>query len=325
LHQKKIQSRKQVKEVNYQPLITLSHLSKSFNGFQAVDDLSLTIQRGEYVALLGPNGAGKTTLVEMIEGLQTPTSGDITINHQNWQQHADALRRMMGISLQETKFVDKLTTKETLDLFGSFYRLPPSRTQEMLQAVKLEEKRNTFTAKLSGGQRQRLALGVALMNEPQILLLDEPTTGLDPNARREVWNILTQLRQKQNTTLILTTHYMEEAQYLCDRIVIMNQGKILADGNLEELLNTYNQGEIISFQLEQPLLPEFTQQIPGILHYINQNAYHQGELVVDDITTALPAFLATIDTHQLGMLALECRKKTLDDLFVSMTGRRLDA
>ncbi|MEQ9441984.1 MAG: ABC transporter ATP-binding protein [Cyclobacteriaceae bacterium] len=306
-------------------MISISHLTKSFGTFKAVDDLNLSIQPGEYVALLGPNGAGKTTLVEMIEGLQTPTSGKICIHDQSWQQHTDTLRSMLGISLQETKFVDKLTVSETLDLFGSFYHLPKSRTQDMLQAVNLESKRSAYTAKLSGGQRQRLALGVALMNEPQILLLDEPTTGLDPNARREVWDILTQLRQKQSTTLILTTHYMEEAQYLCDRIVIMDQGKILADGTLEDLLDMYDQGEIISFRLEQPFSPELAQQIPGLQHYENQNMYHQGQLIVDEITTSLPAFLALIDRHQLGMQELECRKKTLDDLFVSMTGRRLDA
>nr|WKN35818.1 ABC transporter ATP-binding protein [Tunicatimonas sp. TK19036] len=306
-------------------MITIHHLTKSFNGFTAVNDLNLHIEQGAYVALLGPNGAGKTTLVEMIEGLQTPTSGEITINNQNWQHHADDLRRLIGLSLQETKFVDKMTVKETLDLFGSFYHLPQQRTREILQAVNLESKQNTFTVKLSGGQRQRLALGVALMNEPQVLLLDEPTTGLDPNARREVWDILTQLRQKQHTTMILTTHYMEEAQYLCDRIVIMDQGKILADGTLENLLDMYDQGEIISFRLEQPLLPEMTREIPGLQHYDNQNAYHEGQLIVDEITSALPAFLALIERHQLGMRELECRKKTLDDLFVSMTGRRLDA
>lgn len=163
------------------------------------------------------------------------------------------------------------------------------------------------------------------MNEPQVLLLDEPTTGLDPNARREVWDILTELRQKQSTTMILTTHYMEEAQYLCDRIVIMDQGKILADGPLEDLLDMYDQGEIISFRLEQPLLPEIAQEIPGLQHYDNQHAFHEGQLIVDEITNALPAFLGLIERHQLGMKELECRKKTLDDLFIALTGRRLDA
>lgn len=304
-------------------MIQIQNVTKSFKGFKAIDNLSLTIHQGKYLALLGPNGAGKTTLVEMIEGLQFPDEGNITIQGLDWHHHKTQLRNMMGISLQETKFVDKLTVRETLNLFGSFYGLPKSRSDEIMAAVNLTHKQKTYTVNLSGGQRQKLALGVGIMNSPDILLLDEPTTGLDPNARRELWHILTNLKKQHRTTLILTTHYMEEAQYLCDRIVILDQGKILADGTLEELLDTYDQGEIISFTLDKALPAEALHQIPGLQHFINLNEYTRGELIVDDITTALPVFLALVESQHLGMKTLECRKKTLDDLFVSMTGRRL--
>ncbi len=314
-------------KITNQPLIILiniQNVTKSFKGFKAVDDISLTIQPGEYLALLGPNGAGKTTLVEMVEGLQYPDQGNITIKGMNWHQHKAPLRKLLGISLQETKFVDKLTVRETLNLFGSFYDLPKRRSEEIMEAVNLTHKQKTFTVNLSGGQRQKLALGVAIMNTPEILLLDEPTTGLDPNARRELWDILTKLKAQYHTTLILTTHYMEEAQYLCDRIVILDQGKILADGTLEELLDTYERGEIISFTLDKELPGQILSQIPGLHHFINRNERAKGELIVEDITRALPKFLSLVEAHHLEMRRLECRKKTLDDLFVAMTGRRLD-
>lgn len=310
-------------ESNRITLIQIQNVSKSFKGFKAIDHLSLTIHRGEYLALLGPNGAGKTTLVEMIEGLQFPDEGRITIQGLDWHHHKNQLRNMMGISLQETKFVDKLTVKETLNLFGSFYGLPKSRSEEILEAVNLTHKQKTYTVHLSGGQRQKLALGVGIMNRPEILLLDEPTTGLDPNARRELWDILTNLKQQQHTTLILTTHYMEEAQYLCDRVVILDHGKILADGTLEDLLATYDQGEIISFTLDHAIPEEAIMKIPGLQHFVNHNQYTKGELIVANITTALPTFLYLVASHHLDLKTLECRKKTLDDLFVSMTGRRL--
>ncbi|MFH1161612.1 MAG: ABC transporter ATP-binding protein, partial [bacterium] len=192
---------------------------------------------GQFVALLGPNGAGKTTLVEMIEGIQKPDRGDIRILGKPWKGHETELRQIIGLSLQETRYIEKLTTFETLRLFGSFFGLGKERVGEVLQLVGLEEKRKAYTVNLSGGQRQRLALGIALINHPRILLLDEPTTGLDPNARREIWEILRNLRKASNTSMILTTHYMEEAQQLCEQIVIIDEGKILREGTLDLLLS----------------------------------------------------------------------------------------
>lgn len=304
-------------------MIDIKQVTKSFKGFKAIDNLSLTINTGEFLALLGPNGAGKTTLVEMIEGLQFPDSGEIIINDLNWHHHGKQLRNMMGLSLQETKFIDKITVQETLELFASFYQLSKARAGEIMQIVNLEAKRKAYTVNLSGGQRQKLALGIAILNNPDILLLDEPTTGLDPNARREIWDILLKLKQEKGTTLILTTHYMEEAEQLCDRIVIIDGGKILGDGTLESLLSTFSKGEIITFEVDQRPQHNALNEIKGLQELIWLNDDGKGRLIVNDITQALPRFLEILKAQQITLKELGSRKKTLDDLFVAMTGRRL--
>jgi ABC-2 type transport system ATP-binding protein len=188
--------------------------------------------------------------------------------------------------------VDKLTVLETLDLFGSFYGLGRSRSREVIDWVGLGEKKNAYTGNLSGGQRQKLALGVALLNRPRLLLLDEPTTGLDPNARREIWEILTDLKRAGETTLILTTHYMEEAQYLCDRIVVLDRGEILADGTLEELLGAFATGELIEFELLTAVPPGSVTQLPGYLGVAWIVPGRKGTVTVSSITEALPVLLA---------------------------------
>ena len=217
-------------------IIEVKNVWKSFKTVQAVRGISLKIPRGQFVALLGPNGAGKTTLVEMIEGIRKPDTGEITIMGKHWKGNEDELHRMIGISLQETRFIDKLRVTETLQLFASFFNLGKERVNEIIKLIGLEEKRRSYVVNLSGGQRQRLALGIAMINTPGILLLDEPTTGLDPNARREVWDILLKLKELSETSMILTTHYMEEAEKLCDYIVIMDNGIILREGTLPQLL-----------------------------------------------------------------------------------------
>jgi ABC-2 type transport system ATP-binding protein len=247
------------------PVIEVKAVHKSFKSVHAVCGVNLRIHEGQFVALLGPNGAGKTTLVEMVEGIQKPDSGEILIMGKQWKGHADELHRIIGLSLQETYFIDKLTVWETLRLFASFYDLGSRRVDEIIETVGLKEKQKSHVAHISGGQRQRLALGIALINRPKILLLDEPTTGLDPNARREIWEILLQLKRETRASLILTTHYMEEAQHLCDYIIIIDKGKILAEGTLDQLLKNDEDEKIIEY-----------------------------------------------------------RKKTLDDVFTAMTGRRLN-
>jgi len=216
--------------------IEVKDIYKSFGEVQAVRGVSFSIESGMFVALLGPNGAGKTTTVEMMEGLRKPDSGTITLQSKTWLHNERELRKIIGLSLQETRFTEKLTVRETLRLFASFYRLGEDRVNEIITLTGLESKHKAMTGTLSGGQKQRLALAVSLLNKPQILFLDEPTTGLDPHSRLDLWNILRALKEEGNTTLILTTHYMEEAESLCDRIIIIDEGRILRDGDLATLL-----------------------------------------------------------------------------------------
>jgi ABC-2 type transport system ATP-binding protein len=216
--------------------IEVKNVYKSFKDVQAVRGISLSIQSGEFIALLGPNGAGKTTMVEMMEGLRKPDNGTIRVMGKTWEKHETELRKIIGLSLQETRFAEKLSVHETLDLFAGFFELGSQRVDEIIGLSGLAEKQKSLVGTLSGGQRQRLALAVALLNHPLILFLDEPTTGLDPHSRFDFWNILKELKTQGKTTLILTTHYMEEAESLCDRIIIMDEGVILREGSLKELL-----------------------------------------------------------------------------------------
>jgi ABC-2 type transport system ATP-binding protein len=291
--------------------IVVKDVYKSFKDVKAVQGITLDISKGEYVALLGPNGAGKTTLVEMIEGIQKQDSGDIIINGLHWKGNEDQLHRVIGLSLQETNFIDKLKVKETLNLFSSFFSLPDTRADEVLEMVNLAGKSKAFVR-------------IALLNRPEILLLDEPTTGLDPTARREVWDILVDLKKNYNTTMILTTHYMEEASYLCDRIVIMDSGKVLARGTLENLLSDHMAGEIIEFSVNGAITQSDLPDSEQLKSYKQEQASGRWVLVVEDLVEYLPKLQKVIESSGHQMTYLECRKMTLDDLFISMTGRHLD-
>ncbi len=305
------------------PAIKVSNIVKSFKDVNAVKGISMEVADGEFVALLGPNGAGKTTLVEMIEGLQLQDSGDILIMGKSWKNHRTELQRMLGISLQETRFIDKLTVLETLDLFASFFDIPDSRITEILNLVDLGTKAKSYVVNLSGGQRQRLALGLALLHEPRILLLDEPTTGLDPTARREIWTILMRLKQEKGTSMILTTHYMEEAEYLCDRIIILHQGSILAQGTMKELIQKNGLGEIIELGLTQPFDYEKLNGRFGITHIAPSTDGSSLHLGVNSIVESMPLILAYLKENNVSLAHLGSRQMTLDDLFITMTGRRL--
>ena len=303
--------------------VEIKEVYKHFKDVRAVDGVSLSIAEGEFVALLGPNGAGKTTLVEMIEGIQKPDRGEITIEGKTWHRHKSSLHQIIGISLQENHFIEKITVRETLKLFASFYKLPARRVDEVLDLVQLNDKANARTVKLSGGQKQRLALGIAMLNQSKLLLLDEPTTGLDPAARRELWNILFKLRKDHKVSMILTTHYMEEASFLCDKIVIMDKGKILAEGKLEELLTRNQSDEIIEFNLEgDPADLNLNND-----HWLKKMNWDPDRkkitLFVTEILQALPHILDKTVSDKYKIMGLECRKMTLDDLFISLTGRRL--
>ena len=303
--------------------IEIRNLCKSFKYVQAVQNVNLIVESGESVALLGPNGAGKTTLVEMIEGVQYPDSGEIHILDRSWEKDENILRKQIGIALQETRFLDRLTVEETLNLFASFYSLGKKRTREVIEIIQLESKRTTWVLHLSGGQRQRLALGVAILHSPQILILDEPTTGLDPNARRDLWKILENFKAT-GTTLILTTHYMEEAQYLCERILMMDQGKLLAEGSLNDLLDKFGEGDLIEYTIDGILPIEKVEKIPGVLNRSWDENKEVGRLTVKQISKTLPLFLQLVENSSISLTSLECRRRTLDDLFLAMSGRRLD-
>jgi ABC-2 type transport system ATP-binding protein len=303
-------------------IIEVKGVHKSFKTVQAVKGIDLVVHKGQFVAILGPNGAGKTTLVEMIEGIQKPDKGDIFIMGKKWAGNQDELHNIIGLSLQETYFIDKLRVSETLKLFASFYGLNHDRVSEIMMLVGLEEKKKARVGNLSGGQRQKLALGIALLNNPKILLLDEPTTGLDPNARRELWGILLKLKEKSQTSIILTTHYMEEAEQLCDHIIIMDHGVVLEEGTLNHLLNESKSGKIIEFTLEKSPDTGIFNSSAG--YTVSWDAVQEkGTLRLEHFETGLPQFFSFLENHHLLLRNFECRRKTLDDLFISLTGRHL--
>ena len=306
------------------PIIQVENVKKSFKDVHAVRGINMDVYPGEFIAVLGPNGAGKTTLVEMIEGIQKPDEGNVFIKGKQWKGHESMLNRILGISLQETWFIDKLTVAETLRLFASFYNLDKKRVSEIISLIHLEDKAKAYIKNLSGGQRQRLALGISLLNYPEILLLDEPTTGLDPNARHDIWAILLKLKEERNTSLVLTTHYMEEAEYLCERIIILDNGKILAQGTLEELLAHCETNEIIEITFNGPPSIDL-KTLPGVIKVNFNNKAGLFSLEVIKIIETLPVLLNKLKETGTEITSLQCRKLTLDDLFTSLTGRHLNA
>ncbi len=303
-------------------LITIAAVKKSFGNIRAVNGVNFSLGKAEYVALLGPNGAGKTTLVEMIEGIRHPDSGEILIKGKKLRENKDELYNILGISFQETKFFEKITVLETLRMFASFYGMTNEKVAEVMNIVGLTEKEKAFTKNLSGGQRQRLALGIAILNEPEILILDEPTTGLDPTARHEIWDILMNLKHDHKASLILTTHYMEEAAYLCDRIIIMDRGEIIAEGTLDELLARENIHHVAEFSIPEDI-PESLKNRPNGLEIKWDEETRRGMCELTDVTRDLPHLFDLLEKNQLTMHDFELRKPTLDDLFLRKTGRRL--
>ena len=303
-------------------IISLNNVTKKFKSITAVNAISLSVEQGEFVALLGPKGAGKTTLLEMIENIQTPTSGTIRLFGRDWATHERDIQRRIGLCLQETQFMDKVTVREILCLFASFYGLPDSRADEVLCDIHLEDKQKSYIENLSGGQRQRVAIGISLLNKPELLLLDEPSTGLDPVARRDIWDLILALK-KQGITLILTTHYMDEAAYLCDRIVMVNKGEILCDGTLEDLLAAHAPGDSISITLDHgPLSAEVLAPL-GVHTVVWNEDNRKGLFHVPSAHRALPLLLDIVKANGASILSLETHKATLEDLFLVLTGERL--
>src|SRR5687768_13741026 len=295
-------------------------LVKRFADVSAVDGLDLQVFGGECFGLLGPNGAGKTTTVEILEGLTRPNEGEVELLGQQWNEGDDrALRERIGVQLQETQLAEKVTVVETLRLFRSFYKRGHS-VDEVIRTVALDEKRNARVGKLSGGQKQRLAVACALVSDPELLFLDEPTTGLDPQARLSLWDVVDKFRDGGGTTL-LTTHYMEEATRLCDRVAIMDHGKVIALGTPAELIESLGADQVIEFSVTNALTDEPLTNLPAVT-----NLHKRGEvyaLTVSEIGVALPALLAEIKRQQSDLVTLTTHQATLEDVFVSLTGRML--
>ena len=298
--------------------VEVAHLSKRYGSLLAVDDVSLCVEEGEILGILGPNGAGKTTLVEMMEGLRQPDRGSITILGLDAEKDRKEIREIFGVQLQSTTLYDCIRVREALALFGGYYRQALS-VESLLQSFALTEKQHAFVSRLSGGQKQRLALALAVVNDPKLVFLDEPTTGLDPQARRNLWEIIRALRD-QGKTVVLTTHYMEEAEELCHRVAIMDQGRIIALDRPAALIAAAGLESTVEFGADERL----------------RGAVEDAGLAVKTVPSDGRLLLQTADPSgvltQLTQIAaqtgialkdLTVRKATLEDVFLSMTGRQL--
>jgi ABC-2 type transport system ATP-binding protein len=309
-------------EIASQSALCVRDLRKAYKDVVAVDGLNLEVQAGECFGLLGPNGAGKTTTVEICEGLTPPDSGEVEVLGRRWNSDAAQLRQHLGIQLQDTQLSEKLTVQETVRLFRSFFRQGAGAT-EVIARVQLEEKQNSRVGDLSGGQKQRLALACALVGDPDFLFLDEPTTGLDPQARRQLWELIEEFK-RSGRTILLTTHYMDEAERLCDRVAIMDHGKEIALGTPRELIAATCAEQMVEFTagsvshaLDVPAL----RRIQGVREVRTENGAVL--LQVAELHTSVPALLAELTRQNVPLTELRTHSATLEDVFVTLTGRHL--
>lgn len=302
-------------------------LRKTYDGkVEAVRGLNIQIEAGECFGLLGPNGAGKTTTIEILEGLLQPTSGEVSIFGRTWDTDAREMREWLGISLQETRLSEKLTVRETVNLFASFYR-EPRDSKEVLEQLQLTEKADAWVGKLSGGQRQRLAVATALVCNPKILFLDEPTTGLDPQSRRQLWDIIRGF-QRNGGTVLLTTHYMDEAERLCDRLAIVDHGQIIAEGSPANLIEKLGGHHFVEFSVGGNAAEnndggslEAWRALPGV-----DSAREEDGMValsVKEPHLTIPALLDVVGKQGSKLQHLTTRQASLEDVFVRLTGRHL--
>ena len=295
---------------------------KRYGSVTAVDGLDLKVLRGECFGLLGPNGAGKTTTIEILEGLLHADEGDVQVLGRRWATDAAALRPHLGIQLQETQLADKLTVEETLRLFRSFYPSGPT-VGELLEIVELTPKRDAWVSKLSGGQKQRLSVACALAGRPELLFLDEPTTGLDPQSRRQLWEVLERFREAGGTILI-TTHYMDEAHAVCDRVGIMDQGKLIALGTPRELVASLGAEHVVEFALPRPAPPSSCRcwrrcRASAMCGATTRTCTSS----TSELHLTVPALLDLLTSHQATLSQLGTHSATLEDVFVTLTGRQL--
>lgn len=302
--------------------LRVHRLRKTFKDVVAVDCLDLEVRPGECFGLLGPNGAGKTTTIEICEGITSSDSGDVEVLGMRWSEHADLLRQRLGIQLQETQLAEKLTVYETVRLFRSFFRQGPE-TAEVIALVQLEEKEKSRVGNLSGGQKQRLALACALVGDPELLFLDEPTTGLDPQARRQLWELIDRFKL-DGRTILLTTHYMDEAERLCERVAIMDHGKTIALGTPRELIKSIGVEHMLEFSggsSARALDTSVLCRLEGVRDVQAENGSVQ--MQVTELHRVVPALLNELGRQGIPLTELRTRSATLEDVFVTLTGRHL--
>ena len=300
-------------------VIRVEGLRKVFGELVAVDGISFSVRSGEVFGLLGPNGAGKTTTVEVLEGLQKPDGGSVSVLGVDVLSNAHALKSRIGVSLQNAALYPKLTVVELLDLFGTFY--PKSRpSEDLIQLMDLGEKRKSRTQELSGGQKQRLSVALALVGDPELVFLDEPTTGMDPAARRALWDVISGLKS-EGKSVLLTTHYLEEAEILCDRIAIMDHGKILEMGTVDELVDRRFHERAVRFDTIDGLEDARLAAMPGV----TSTAREDGETVLytRDVPGTIGAVLEASEELKAEPGNLAVRRATLEDVFLALTGRTL--
>jgi ABC-2 type transport system ATP-binding protein len=305
--------------------IDCQNLVKTYPGkppVEAVRGIDFQVKVGECFGVLGPNGAGKTTTIEILEGLLPATSGSATILGMDWKSQAGSIRERIGVSLQETQLSDRLTVGETLNLFRSFYSsgITPA---EAMGRVSLEEKKDSWIKTLSGGQKQRLAVATALVGDPELIFLDEPTTGLDPTSRRQLWEIIESFKE-QNRTVMLTTHYMEEAERLCDRVAIFDAGKIIAEGSPTELIRSLGANHVIEFSTGEAPIESSIDWIHK-LSSVSQVQIDDGQIRVtaDKLHEVLPGLVTGLEERKVSLTGLSTREATLEDVFVKLTGKHL--
>jgi ABC-2 type transport system ATP-binding protein len=301
------------------PAIRVRGLHKRFGETVAVKSLDLEVRRGECFGLLGPNGAGKTTTIEILEGLTPRDAGEVEVLGMRWEEQGDRIRARLGVQLQESEFQDRATVEEVVRLFRSFY--PTGReVGELIGFVQLEEKRRTQVRNLSGGQRQRLSVACALAGSPELLFLDEPTTGLDPQSRRQLWEVCEAFRAGGGT-ILLTTHFMDEAQALSDRIAILDHGEVIAQGTPAELIRGLGGAHVVEFTATVPVDEARLNAIPGATRVVRRE---EATLVtVHDLAPALPALLDAVEAAGGELSTLNTHQATLEDVFLALTGRAL--
>lgn len=301
------------------PAIQIENVVKSYGAVRAVDGISFEVEAGRIFGLLGPNGAGKTTTVEILEGLRPADEGRVEVLGIDVRADPVAVRRRIGVALQTTTLMPNLTPWELLDLFGSFFpkALPPD---DLLERLDLQEKRDTLVQHLSGGQQQRLSVAIALVNDPQLVFLDEPTTGLDPQARRSLWEVIERMRAA-GKTVVLTTHYMEEAERLCDCVAIIDHGRILALDPPQELIRAQFSERAIQFALPPGTEVDAFAALPGVL----RAAAEAGDAVLSsaEVQRTLAALLELAEARDLDLGDIHLRRPTLEDVFLKLTGRRI--